>query len=103
MDWVYYFLLLAVLVVGLGLTVMNLPGLWLMAAAAGLYSLVTQGRFLWPWGMIIIVGLCLVGELLEFAGKAAGAGSAGGSKRAMVLSMIGGIVGGIVLSFPVPI
>jgi uncharacterized protein YqgC (DUF456 family) len=103
MDWVYFFLLLALLVVGLGITLMNLPGLWLMAASAGLYVLVTHARYLWPWGMIIILALCLVGEALEFVGKAAGAGKAGGSKRAMLLATIGGVLGGLLLSIPVPI
>ena len=103
MDWLYYALLLALLVVGLGLTIMNLPGLWLMAAAAGLYALITEEHYLWPWGMVIIVVLCLIGELLEFLGKAAGAKTAGGSKRAMILSIVGGIVGGITFSLPVPI
>jgi uncharacterized protein YqgC (DUF456 family) len=103
MDWLYYFLLLALLVVGIGITLMNLPGLWLMAAAAGLYALITREHYLWPWGMVIILALCLVGEVLEFFGKAAGAGSAGGSRRAMVLSIVGGVLGGLLLSIPVPI
>src|SRR4051812_19606376 len=103
MDWLYFFLMLALLVVGIGITLMNLPGLWLMAAAAGLYALITHGRYLWPWGMVVIIGLCLVGEALEFAGKAAGAGKAGGSKRAMLLATVGGVLGGLLLSIPVPI
>jgi uncharacterized protein YqgC (DUF456 family) len=103
MNWVYYLLLLAMLVVGLGIVVMNLPGLWLMAAAAGLYSLLTPEHYLFPWGIVTILVLCLVGEVLEFFGKAGGAKQAGGSGRAMLLATIGGVVGGIVLTIPVPI
>jgi uncharacterized protein YqgC (DUF456 family) len=103
MNWVYYLLLLALLVVGLGIVVMNLPGLWLMAAAAGLYALVTPEHYLYPWGIVTLLVLCLIGEVLEFFGKAGGAKQAGGSGRAMLLATIGGVVGGIVLSIPIPI
>ena len=103
MNWVYYLLLLALLVVGLGIVVMNLPGLWLMAAAAGLYSLVTPEHYLYPWGIVTILVLCLIGEVLEFFGKAGGAKQAGGSARAMLLATIGGVVGGIALSIPIPV
>ena len=103
MNWVYYLLLLALVVVGLGIVVMNLPGLWLMAAAAGLYSLVTPEHYLFPWGIVTILVLCLVGEVLEFVGKAGGAKKAGGSGRAMLLATIGGVIGGIVLTIPIPI
>lgn len=103
MNWVYYLLLLALLVTGLGIVVMNLPGLWLMAAAAGLYSLITPEHYLFPWGIVTILVLCLIGEVLEFFGKAGGAKQAGGSGRAMLLATIGGVIGGIVLSIPIPI
>ena len=103
MEWFYYFLMLALLVVGLGVQLMGLPGLWLMAAAAALYELVTPGRYLYPWPLVIILGLCLLAELLEFLAGAGGAAKAGGSKRSMAGGIIGGVVGAIVLSIPVPI
>lgn len=103
MDWLYYFILLALLVCGLGVQLLNLPGLWLMAAAAGLYSLITPAHYLWPWGMVIILSLCVFAELLEFIAGAGGAKRAGGSKRSMLLGIVGGVVGGIVLSIPVPV
>lgn len=103
MDWLYYVLLLALLVVGIGITVMSLPGLWLMAAAAALYALITHGDYLGIGGLVVIVLLCLVGEVVETLGKARGAGKAGGSKRAMLLAAVGGILGGIFLTIPFPI
>jgi uncharacterized protein YqgC (DUF456 family) len=103
MNWVYYFLLLALLVCGLGIQLMNLPGLWLMAAAAGLYAMITPEHYLWPGGIVTVLALCLVGELMELIAGAGGAKKAGGSKRAMALATVGGIVGGIVLSIPVPV
>src|SRR5688572_16978848 len=103
MNWVYYSLLLAMQLCGLGVQLFGLPGLWLMAAAAGLYALVTPQHYLWPWGMTIILGLCVVGELLEFVAGAGGAKKAGGSKRSMLFGTVGGIAGGLILSIPVPI
>ncbi len=103
MDWLYYFLLLALLVCGLGIQTMSLPGLWLMAAAAGLYALVTPEHYLWPRGMVLVLSLCVAGELLEFLAGAGGAKKAGGSGRAMLFGTIGGVVGGVLLSIPVPI
>jgi uncharacterized protein len=103
MNWVYYTLLLAMQVCGLGIQLLSLPGLWLMAAAAGLYALVTRGQYLWPWGITVILGLCVVGELLEFIAGAGGAKKAGGSKRSMLFGTVGGIAGGLLLSIPVPV
>jgi uncharacterized protein len=103
MNWVYYTLLLAMQVCGLGIQLLSLPGLWLMAAAAGLYALVTPQHYLWPWGITIILGLCVVGELLEFIAGAGGAKKAGGSKRSMLFGTVGGIAGGLLLSIPVPV
>jgi uncharacterized protein YqgC (DUF456 family) len=104
MDWIYYVVLLIVLVAGLGLIVFNMPGLWLMAATAAVYALATgPEHYLWPWSLLIILGLCLLAEVLEFVARAGGSAKAGGSKRATILGIVGGIVGGIVLSIPVPI
>src|SRR5687768_7524398 len=103
MEWLYYFLMLALLVCGLGVQLVGLPGLWLMAAAAALYELVTPGRYLYPWPLLIILALCLIAELLEFLAGAGGASKAGGSKRSMVGGIVGGLAGGILLSIPVPI
>jgi uncharacterized protein YqgC (DUF456 family) len=103
MDWVYYIVLLVALVAGLALIIFNLPGLWLMAGAAGLYALVTSGEYI-GWGKLaIVLALCLLAELLELLARAGGAKQAGGSKRSMILATIGGVLGGILLSLPVPI
>ena len=103
MDWIYFFLLLAMLVVGLGLIIVNLPGLWLMATGAGLYALVTKGQYI-GWGKLaVVLGLCLFAELLELLARAGGAKQAGGSKRSMLLATVGGVAGGLLLSLPVPI
>ncbi len=103
MNWLYYFFLMLLMLTGLGITLMNLPGLWLMAAAAGLYAMITPEHYLWPWGIVTVLALCVIGEILELFGKAAGAKQAGGSNRAMLFATLGGIGGGLLLSIPVPI
>lgn len=100
MAWVYYVALLALLICGLGVQLMGLPGLWLMAASALAYAWWTGLQYLGYPGLITIFALALLGEVLEFLAGAGGAKSAGGSKRSMVFGTVGGIVGGIVLSIP---
>lgn len=103
MDWLYYALLLVTLIAGLALIIFNLPGIWLMAGAAGLYALITSGEYI-GWGKLaVVLALCILSEILELLARAGGAKTAGGSKRSMLLGTIGGVLGGILLSLPVPI
>jgi uncharacterized protein YqgC (DUF456 family) len=104
MDWVYYALLLLVSVAGLFLTILGLPGLWLMiGACAGYAWLTSSDQYVgWP-SMIALIVLGLLAELVEFIAGAAGSKAAGGRKRGMIGSIIGALVGGIACSpiFPV--
>jgi len=89
--------------VGVILVVMQLPGTWLILA-------MTAAVAWWQWdeGVIglwaigILVGLAVVGELVEFAASTIGTAKAGGSKWASVGSLIGGVVGAVVGSFFMP-
>lgn len=99
MPWLYYFILFAILICGLALTVMTLPGLWLMLAAAGIYAWLTQGYFISWWTLAILLVLAGVAELIEFFSSGTGAKKAGGGRAGFWGAMIGGIVGGVVLSF----
>jgi uncharacterized protein YqgC (DUF456 family) len=84
------------------LTVIGLPGLWVLLLLAGVVQL--SDRWLHPDGphtfaaetLIGAVVLAVVAEVLEFSAGAAGAKKAGASKRGVVGAMIGGIVGAIV-------
>lgn len=103
MDWLYYFILLGVIVAGLCIQVLALPGLWLMVAATLGYAWLTHFAYLgWgAWG--VVLGLVLCAEATEFLAGSAGAKKAGGSKRAMLGAVVGGVLGGILLSIPVPV
>ena len=102
-------LLLMALLVGWLLTVVGLPGNWLMLLSTSVYALsVPSDRtaaILLP--TIVVLGiLAVVGELLETMAGAMGAAQVGGSKRAAALSLIGSFIGGIFgifVSLPIPI
>jgi uncharacterized protein len=104
MPVVYYIVLFVILLVGLVLTIMTLPGLWLMLAAALGYAWLTHWNYIW-WktlaALLVIAGL---GEVVELMFSAKGAKSSGGTKRGAWGALIGGVLGGLFLSFiPIPI
>jgi uncharacterized protein YqgC (DUF456 family) len=105
MDWLYYFLLIVILVTGLFLNILGLPGLWLMVAAFGGYALLTGWDIYVGWpSLIVIVVLAILAEVVEFVAGAAGSKSAGGRKRGMIGAIVGGFLGAIFLSIiPIPI
>ena len=105
MPWLYYFILLVLLVFGLFINILGLPGLWLMVAALGGYALMTgwDVHVGWP-AMIAMLVLAAAAEVVEFVAGAAGSKAAGGRKRGMVGAIVGGLLGGIFLSvIPIPI
>ena len=104
MDWVYYGILFSLLLAGLFLNVLGLPGLWVMVAAAFGYAWATGfGVYLGWQGLLALTLLAALAEVLEFLAGSAGAKKVGGSKRGMVGAIIGGILGAIFFSIPVPI
>jgi len=103
MDWAYYSLLVALLLAGLFINLLGLPGLWVMVVSALGYAWLTDWRYLgWP-GLVALLVLALVAELVEFLAGSAGAKKAGGSKRGMIGGIVGGLLGAIFLSvIPIP-
>src|SRR5436190_12632294 len=100
----YYLLLLALLLAGLFVSILGLPGLWLMVASAAGYAWLTAGHYIGKWVLITIFALALLSEIVELIAGSAGAKKAGGSRRAMFGAIIGALLGGIFLSFiPIPV
>lgn len=93
----YQVLLCLFLTAGVVMVPFTLPGTWVIAVAALLYSLVRDFQASSDWVVIgILVGLALVGEGIEFLTGTLGAKRENVPTGAIVCSMIGGIVGAII-------
>jgi uncharacterized protein YqgC (DUF456 family) len=102
-------LLLSSLLGGWALTVLGMPGNWLIVAATAVYvmmlppgSAMTIG---WPV-VLVLLALAGLGELLEFVAAALGVARMGGSRRAATLGLVGSLVGavaGLFIGLPIPI
>src|SRR5918993_671757 len=97
MHITYYILLLLLMLTGLFLNILGLPGLWLMVVSYVGYGLATGWDVYVGWPSVVVVVLLALGaELVEFLAGAAGSAAAGGRKRGMLGAIVGGIIGGIV-------
>ncbi|HWA99876.1 MAG TPA: DUF456 domain-containing protein [Pirellulales bacterium] len=91
---------------GLALTILNLPGNWLIVGASLLYAWLMRDDARWDLSMTLVAvlaGLAIVGELVETLAAAQGAKQLGGSRRAALLAIAGSIVGAIVGTGMVPV
>ncbi|MEM9354436.1 MAG: DUF456 family protein [Planctomycetota bacterium] len=102
-------LTLLALAVGWIMALLGLPGSWVIAATAALHAWLapeaTTPQIAWTT-VGILVGLALLGELLEAGASAAGVSRVGASRRAKVYAVLGSLVGSVVgalIGLPVPI
>lgn len=94
-----------VLTAGLGvvLTVVRLPGTWLILVAAALHAWHTGWLAPgWPVLAVLLV-MAVAAEVIELLTSVVTTRRAGASGRASWCALAGGLVGMIALSFPVPI
>ena len=109
MLWMWAILLLIALIVFWALNFIGLPGNWINVVVAAFYAwlMPLEHRADIGWVVVaIMVGLALLGELIEFAAGSAGAASVGGSARSAALAMVGAITGsivGLIWGLPIPI
>ena len=91
------------------LTLVGLPGTWAIVVTSVLLAWLAPPDWCIAiaWGNVAaLVGLALLGELIEFVASAAGVGKLGGSRRAAALAIVGSLVGalvGMVIGLPIPI
>lgn len=105
-DWAHWTaatLLVVVSLAGVVLTLLTLPGTWLIVLAALLVKL--WQPLMLPWWVIGTAGgLAVLGEIVEFGASAVGAAKGGASKRgaagAVVGSLLGALIGSLVPPFP---
>jgi uncharacterized protein YqgC (DUF456 family) len=95
-------LLVLVLVLGLVMIPLGLPGLWVMLAAVVGYTFLAPLAGIGVWTIVIVAALAGLGELLELVLAGRFARKYGGSRRAGWGAIIGSIVGAIV-GVPVPV
>lgn len=109
MHFLWAFLLVCVLLAGWVLTLLGMPGNWLMVAAVAGYALLVPEPS--PLGIswmapVVMLVLAAVGELMEFLAGALGVAKVGGSRRGAVLALAGSIAGGIIglfVGLPIPV
>lgn len=95
-------LLILVLLLGLFLIPLGLPGLWVMLAAVVGYMFLGPPGAVGVWTIVVVALLAGIGELLEFVLAGRYARKYGGSRRAGWGAIIGSIVGAII-GVPIPI
>jgi uncharacterized protein YqgC (DUF456 family) len=110
--WAYYFwavLLILSCLIGWLTTLITLPGNWIIAGLAALFAwlipIEAGGGISWTV-VAVLVGLAVVGEIVEFGAGAAGAAKQGASKRSVALAMLGAAIGSMVglgIGLPIPI
>ena len=90
----------------LSLTLLMLPGNWMMLATTMLAAWWLRGAGMFsPWTLVAIVALALIGELVEFFSSAVGVSKSGGTRWGGTGSLLGAVVGAIggTLLIPVPL
>jgi len=91
-------LFILTLFAGLFLIIFGLPGTVIILVAVILYALVTGFAQIGFGTILILLGLALVAESLEFLLGMAGAQRLGASRAAVIASVIGGIAGAAMMA-----
>ena len=95
--------LIVTLLVGLILIILGIPGTFLIWLAALIYGIVTKFYEISVTTILVLLGISVFGELIEFVSGLYGARKFGASRLGMVFALMGGIVGGILGSIVYPL
>lgn len=87
---------------GVLMTAITLPGIWMMLAVALGCQLWQPGLFSW-WTLGAVLALALLSELVELVASAAGSKRAGGTRAGAWGSIAGSIIGLVLGTFFIPI
>jgi len=103
MSIALFILLVLIAIAGIILATFQLPGVWIiLAAAVGYDGYLGWQAFGWKW-LLALTLIAGVGELLDALAGAALAHRGGASRRASLGALIGGFAGMIVFTIPVPL
>ena len=109
MTIIFALLLILILVTCWLLTLLGMPGNWLMVAATTFYAFLmpAQSPAALGWKTVAaLLVLAALGEIVELLAGAMGVAKAGGSRRGALMALVGSIIGGIVGIFvgvPIPL
>jgi len=90
---IIYILLGIISLAGLVLTVINLPGIWLIFGASLVAGIMDKFQHLTPIILVVLFVLCLASTFADNIAAALGAKKFGGTGWGMAGAVIGGIVG----------
>lgn len=99
-------LFFSALAIGWVLTLLNLPGNWLMVVAAAVYAWLMPDGSRWDlsWELVGVLAVAAtLGEIAETASAAMGVKKLGGSRRGALLAIVGSFVGAIVGTALIPV
>lgn len=91
------------IIVALLLDLVGLFGNWLILLAVGCAWAFSGFDYFGPTTLGILLGLAVLGEILETAAAGYGAAKFGGGKGSIVAAIIGAIIGGIMFTPIIPI
>lgn len=92
-EVIIYILLAIVSLAGLVLTVISLPGIWLIYASTLVAAIMNKFQDITPLTLVVIFVLCLASTFADNIAAALGAKKFGGTGWGMAGAIIGGIVG----------
>src|SRR6266550_3325499 len=96
MDVLPVAVLVGLYAVGLCLIPLGLPGLWVMVAGILAYGWLTDFRTVGVWVIVIVLGVALLGEIIENWLGFRFAKRYGGSTRSGWGALLGGLVGSFI-------
>jgi uncharacterized protein YqgC (DUF456 family) len=100
--WLVMLLVLASNAIGVVLSLLQLPGTWLIALTMTLLAWWRPGRV--PWLVVaVLVAMALLGEALELLASARGVRKAGGSRRGAVGALAASVGGAVLGSLVLPV
>lgn len=89
--------------VGVGITLIGLPGSWLTLASAAAAEMLTEERLFSTGTLVAATAMAVAGELIEFLAGSRGARAAGASRIGALGALVGGVLGALVGTFLLPI
>jgi uncharacterized protein len=109
MTVIWAILLGLTLAIGWVLTLVGMPGNWLIVAGTAIYAYLVpdDSRLGIGWQVVAaLAGLAALGEIVEVVAGALGVNRAGGSRRSAVLALVGSLAGGatgVLVGMPIPL